>query len=240
MKRKEGRTLPAGLLLVSLLGCRETGNDGMHYRVAQLASSLDPLLEKNDAVWQRAQRIVWGPAPYATAFRALWNDAGLFARFDVTDPDPWHISTAHDDKLWNEEVVEIFLQPGGQEEYGELEISPANVVTDVWVNPNARRFDASWNLEGLVTRVAMRADDVGRPAGWTALAVMPWSSFAAAKGVGPPPRAGDRWRFNVFRIERPAGKERPEQDAQYLAWSPTGQRTFHVAEAFRDLVFVDP
>lgn len=64
-------------------------------------------------------------------------------------------------------------------------------------------------------------------------------AFAAAQGAGHPPLAGDRWRFNVFRIERPAGQERPDEDAQYLAWSLTGQRTFHVVEAFRDLVFVD-
>src|SRR2546421_11409696 len=104
------RTRSAGLLLVWLLGCRETGSAETHYRAARLAGSLDPLLANDDAAWQRAPRIAWGPAPYTTSFRALWNDAGFFARFDVTDPDPWHGSTAHDGNLWNEEAVELFLQ----------------------------------------------------------------------------------------------------------------------------------
>ena len=52
-----------------------------------------------------------------------------------------------------------------------------------------------------------------------------------------PPRPDDRWRFNVFRIERPGGPKEPEKDALYLAWSPTGQAGFHVPQAFRDLVF---
>jgi hypothetical protein len=174
-----------------------------------------------------------------TVFRAIWSEAGLFARFDVTDPDPWHTSTSHDGKLWNEEVVEIFLQPRGQTDYGELEISPANVTTDVWVNPNPQHFDASWNLVGLETRVVLRTDERGRPAGWTVFALLPWSAFAPAKGAHLPPLAGESWRFNVFRIERPGGQARPEEGALYLAWSPTGQRTFHVPEVFRDLVFVD-
>jgi uncharacterized sulfatase len=54
-----------------------------------------------------------------------------------------------------------------------------------------------------------------------------------------PPKPGDRWRFNVFRIERPGGPGAPEKDAQFLAWSPTGNRSFHVPLAFRDLVFAE-
>ena len=83
-----------------------------------------------------------------------------------------------------------------------------------------------------------------RPAhvtGWTAVALLPWTALAAKAPAGTalPPKPGDRWRFNVFRIERPGGPKDPEKDAQYLAWSPTGYRSFHVPLAFRELVFAE-
>jgi len=85
----------------------------------------------------------------------------------------------------------------------------------------------------------VRRDATGVPTGWTALAMLPWGGFAsAAPRTTLPPRSGDRWRFNVFRIERPGGKADPERNAIYSAWSPTGQSTFHVPAAFRPLRFM--
>ncbi len=106
------------------------GDDG--YTVARTAAAPAALLSAQDAAWSEAAAIEWGPARYATRFRALWTDEGLFLRFDATDPDPWHTMTRRNDHLWEEEVVEIFLDPGGAgRDYYELEISPANVVCEV-------------------------------------------------------------------------------------------------------------
>jgi hypothetical protein len=52
-----------------------------------------------------------------------------------------------------------------------------------------------------------------------------------------PPREGDRWRFNVFRIKRPHGPQEPERGALYTAWSTPAGPSFHEPAAFRDLVF---
>jgi hypothetical protein len=200
---------------------------------AKAPISLDGL---DDPAWGRAERIAWGTP--GTAFQALWDERGLLARFDVEDSEPWHTLARHDDRLWEEEVVEIFLQPAGASAYGEVEISPGNVTCDVWVTPNPRSFDGKWNLEGLESRVTPRRDGAGRTTGWTAVALLPWTGFARG-GVTAAPRPRDRWRFNVFRIERPGGPDRPEQGALLFAWSPTGERTFHVVEAFRGMVFDD-
>jgi hypothetical protein len=76
--------------------------------------------------------------------------------------------------------------------------------------------------------------------GWTVVSFVPWASLATKAPVGTalPPRVGDRWRFNVYRIERPFGPAEPERDVQYLAWSPTGERSFHAPQAFREIEFV--
>jgi hypothetical protein len=151
--------------------------------------------------------------------------------------------TKRDEHIWDEEVVEIFLSPDGSgHDYYELEINPVNVVCDLrmisaWPN---QKGDIDWNLAGLETRVHEAKDAGGKTTGWTATAFLPWAGLRplpSAAHVAVPPKPGDKWRFNVFRIERPGGAKDPEKDAVFAAWSPPSVKTFHDAGAFRDLVF---
>lgn len=214
------------------------------YEVARTSSPAPSLLAADDAAWAGAVSVEWGPAAYTTRFRALWSDGGLFLRFDATDPRPWHTLSRRDEHLWDEEVVEIFLDPDRSgRDYYELEINPANVVCDLrMISPwPDQKGDIDWNLEGLETRVQPRKGQAGETLGWTATAFLPWSglrSLPSARKLALPPRSGDVWRFNVFRIERPGGKASPEQDAVFAAWSKPSVKTFHDAAAFRDLKFV--
>ena len=208
-----------------------------------LSNAVDPAhgLLPGDASWSAARVVSWGDPPYATSFRALWGGRGLLLRFDAQDPSPWHTLEKRDDPLFQEEVVEIFLEPpGAPGEYVEIEVSPANVVCDLRIDLPHQRFDRSWDFRGLKTRVE-KSWDSGAPSGFVVTAFLPWSGLPPSGAYSLPPRQGDRWRFNVFRIKRPGGPQEPEKGALYLAWSATGQRSFHVPAAFRDLVFeVEP
>jgi hypothetical protein len=235
----------AGLLLSAGLASAAPARPG-RYVVAAARDGGAALLEGTDEAWRDAALVEWGPAPHATAFRALWSPDALYLRFDARDAAPWHTMTRRDEHLWEEEVVEIFIDPArAGHHYAELEISPANVVCDVRMvraSPH-KKFDLTWNLEGLETRVVPWRDAQGKDLGWTALARLPWDAFRSLPPPGKvalPPRPGDRWRFNLFRVERPGGPEHPEQGAVEVAWSPTGQHSFHVPAAFRDLVFAAP
>jgi hypothetical protein len=230
-------------LLFALLAAAAVG-PARGYEVARTTAPAPSLLGAEEAAWLGAHAVNWGPAPYETRFRALWSNAGLFLRFDATDPSPWHTMTRRDEHLWDEEVVEIFLDPDRSgRDYYELEINPANVVCDLrmiapWPD---KKGDIDWNLAGLETRVLARKNAAGETLGWTATAFLPWTGLRALPSAGRvalPPKNGDRWRFNVFRIERPGGKASPEQDAVFAAWSPPSVKSFHDAGAFRDLVFV--
>ncbi len=185
-------------------------------------ASRSTLLAGDEAGWSLASAISWGPERYRTTFRALWNDRALYTRFDATDPDPWHTMTSHDDHLWEEEVVEVFLDPGGRGvDYFELEISPANVTCDVRVRapyPNLVS-DLTWNHERLATAVRPMPGAAGALVGWTAIAELPWEGFRSLPvpdAVALPPKRGDRWPFNVFRIKRPGGREHPDDGV--LLW----------------------
>ena len=183
-------------------------------------------------LWQRARVVAWGPEPYPTRFRALWSEAGLHLRFDAEDDGPWFTMTGRDDPLWEEEVVEIFLDPLGDGRYVEVELNPANVVCDLRrlgpgetasdpIGPMDRGFD----VIGMATRVSRH------PEGWTGLLFLPWTGL----GLVAPPPAGSAMPFNVFRIKRPGGPQAPEENAVFAAWSPTGSPSFHVPAAFRPL-----
>jgi hypothetical protein len=209
------------------------------YEVRRSAAATESLLAAEETAWDGASVVAWGPAPYETRFRALWSDAGLFLRFDADDPSPWHTMTRRDEHLWEEEVVEIFLDPDRSgRDYYELEINPANVVCDLrMISPwPDKKGDIDWNLAGLETRVK-----ASKTRGWTATAFLPWRGLRvlpSAARVALPPRPGDAWRFNVFRIERPGGKTSPGEEAVFAALSPPSAESFHDASAFRDLVFV--
>jgi arylsulfatase A-like enzyme len=199
------------------------------------------LLDAGGGAWAPAVPVRWGPDALATSFAALWSAAGLAVRFDVTDPSPWHTLSGRDERLWTEEVVELFLDVGATgRSYAEVEWNPAGAVVDLWVDRAEGRFDRSWNVAGLESRVHPLKGADGRPTGWSVVAVLPWSALAAKapSGASLPPRAGDRWRFNAYRIERPGGPSDPEKGVLNLPWAPTGQHSFHVPEAFRELEFV--
>jgi hypothetical protein len=212
------------------------------YRVAGARAPRERLLADDQAAWAPARTVPWGPAPYETRFRALWDAQGLFLRFDVDDPAPWHTMTKRDEHLWEEEVVEIFLDlDRSGRDYAELEISPANVVCDVRMLQGgpSMKGDLAWDIEGLETRVIRRTKDE-KTEGWVALAFIPWNAFRSlpsSRKIALPPKPGDAWRFNLFRIKRPGGPQAPEKDALLLAWSKVPARSFHVPEVFRDLVF---
>jgi Carbohydrate family 9 binding domain-like len=224
------------LLLLLVLGSPPLADGG--YVVERTTAATERLLAGNDEDWRPAGRLSFGSSPYRTAFRALWSASGLYLWFDVSDPAPWHTMRKRDQHLWEEEVVEIFLDlDGSGTHYAEIELSPANVVCDVRMIRGAPgpEGDLAFNLAGLQSRVAPKPS-----IGWTGVIYVPWSGFRplpSAATVSLPPKPGDRWRFNVYRIERPHGKKAPEKDAIFSAWSPTGEDSFHVPRAFQFLEF---
>lgn len=196
------------------------------------------LLDGDEPPWREAAAIAWGPPTYRTRFRALYTGEALAIRFDAADHHPWFTRHRRDDCLWEEEVVEIFLDPTcSGRDYLELEISPNNVVCDLHIARLAPERDVrlEWDFASIDTRVHHRPE-----VSWTAVAWLPFADFAAvspAVSACLPVGAGDVWHFNVFRIKRPHGPAAPEREAIYAAWSVPDATTFHTPDAFRPLRF---
>ncbi len=172
------------------------------------------------------------PTKFPTEAAIVWDDTHLYIAFDSTDPDPWGTMKNRDDRLWEEEVVEVFLDPDGDGlNYAELEVSPNNVVVDLLIpRPKSDVNEAlRWNIEGLQTAVGRR------DGGWITEIAIPWKSLAAA-GATAAPVPGARWRVGLYRIKRPRGVTGADE---FLAWSLTRpERGFHDPERFGYVQFV--
>ena len=205
------------------------------YEARRASAGATAPLAASAAAWDGVTEVVWGPEPYRTRFQALWNEHGLHLRFDSEDDAPWFTMTGRDDPLWEEEVVEIFLDPLADGRYVEVELNPANVVCDLRrLGPGESAsdpigpMDRGFSVAGMETATAITGES------WIGTLFLPWDGL----GLSSPPAPGVEIPFNVFRIKRPGGPEAPEEGAVFAAWSSTGGPSFHVPEAFRPLRLV--
>lgn len=168
---------------------------------------------------------VTGHAPrQPTRLKLGWTPDDLRVLFHCADTHPWATMTERDAPLYEEEVIEVFLDPVGDlQSYFELEVNPLNAVLDLVLRRNRSGYvkDFSWRCDAL--RTAVRTT----PSSWTAELAIPFRSL-----VADAPQRGARWRANFFRIDRPDGTPR-----ELSAWSPTRCGTFHVPERFGVIEF---
>jgi len=163
-------------------------------------------------------------AEQSTELRIAWDAEELRVLFHSHDTNPWATLTQRDGPLWEEEVVEVFLDPTGDGEcYFEIEVNPLNTVLDLVLRRNRSGYkkDLSWNCESFRSSVAHTS------VGWATEMSIPFRSLACDL-----PRQGTIWRANFLRIDRP-----PNRDRELSAWSPTHRPTFHAPERFGELLF---
>jgi hypothetical protein len=159
------------------------------------------------------------PPKQSTSAQLAWDALEFRVLFQAEDAHPWATLTERDAPLYEEEVMEVFLDPVGDLEcYFEIEVNPLNAVLDLVLRRNRSGYvrDFAWRCEGLRTAVTKDAT------GWNAELSIPFASLTSA-----PPSNGSRWRANFLRIDRPPGTER-----ELSAWSPTGRANFHTPERF--------
>jgi len=173
-----------------------------------------------------------------TTLRACWSDTHLYVGFHCEDTDIWATYTKRDERLYNEDVVEVFLCASGDlRYYDELEFSPRGTLFDARVvNPTLNRkdlaVDTSWDCAGLQCAIKMEGrleDRSGRDKWWAAEIAIPFAGLGVES-----PSVGARWRANFYRIDYATPPE-------FSAWSPTlaDPANYHLPERFGWLVFTE-
>ena len=172
------------------------------------------------------------PVPNGTEAKVLYDERFLYFSFRSEDTNVWATMRRRDQHLWHEEVVEVFLQADARvPNYIELEVNPLGTLLDIYLLDRRKNLPyESWNSAGLRWAVRVEGKVDGRPGdrGWTCEIALPLEDVATAPHL--PPRPGDRWRMNLYRVEsRPAPLG--------LAWSPTLEGDFHVPSMFGEITF---
>lgn len=146
--------------------------------------------------------------------RFAWDAQALYLGAEITDPDVWSDYARHDDPLWNQEVIELFVFGDGAHpaprqrsamRYLELQVSPRGITFDARFSSHRKgdeawdgRWQAAVDLRGTLDQ---RRD---RDQGWSVELAVPWAEICEHTDASCPPAAGQRLRVNAFRFERPA------------------------------------
>lgn len=168
-----------------------------------------------------------------TRIGSLWNEEAIFfyaqCWFDSLNVNPDWGTRGPVKGSWNRDVVELFLRPAAGEGYFEIEISPLGQWLDVHVRKPRTQVDFDWDSRLKVKTVVSEEERIWRV--YLALPVLPMVKVAL---LGRPPREGEAWRLNLYRI---TGKQ---PSRAYLTWRPTftARPDFHVPASFGNLVFL--
>lgn len=182
----------------------------------------------------RLRRATDAAVPRLATSVAAWYDAeSLSVLFSAADDFIRATHHRHDDPLYEDDVVELFVAPERLIRYYELEVSPNGAVFDATVDsPDGSRatmhVDRAWNCEGLVVAVRKVVESSGAMTLDTLLRI-PFASLGRST-----PLEGETWRANFFRIDRHA-----EEGDEFSAWQPTRRDPpdFHVPASFGTLRF---
>jgi hypothetical protein len=210
--------------------------DGAFYQLTRNARPLQlsaptavspPTLDglASEAVWQQAPAcyllLAKSAVPPELGARAkLACDAEhLYVFVEGREPDPGKLlraTTAHDDaKLFDDDAVEVFVQPPGTPGYYQIAVGAGGGLYDgAHPTGDPAQGEATWE-SGARFAVTIQ------PHGWAVELAIPFAAFGVAAGPG--------WKANVYRTRR--GNAQPDE---YTALNPTFGG-YHVPQRFAPL-----
>jgi hypothetical protein len=211
------------------------------YEVSRTATPVKLDGKLDDVVWTKAARfrdfrlnMDGTPSALRTEARALYDDNFLYVSFRSADNNIWATFKNRDEHLWEEEVVEVFVQADPhQSSYIELEVNPLGTMLDIYLLDIRKPLHyESWNSQKLRWGIQLFGTVDGKDGDreWTCEIGIPLEDIVTAARL--PPRPGDRWRLNLYRVEKlpvPA----------LFAWSPTFKDDFHMPNMFGEIVFTN-
>ena len=162
-----------------------------------------------------------------TSVRVLWDEAHLYLAFENQDRDIHTPYTRRDDPIYESEAVEIFIDANGdQDDYVELQAAPNEVQSDASFKGGRRKnfnteYNSNYVVKNAVKGTVNDGDDVDEK--WFSEWKIPVKDLVDANGVIA---EGDRWRVNLFRLDRVRRKGKVVR-SEASAWSSPLSGDFH-------------
>jgi hypothetical protein len=164
-----------------------------------------------------------------TVAKMLWSDNYLYISYHCEDSFINATLTGYNDLLYDEEVVEAFIDDNSDlKTYIEINLNPLNALLHYSIFNNLKGYSSSYARVGKKIITAIRRND--EEGFWDAEIAVPLAEFITAPNI--PPKDGDKWRINLYRIDRPKDGE-----DEYSAWSPTGKIAYHIPDKFGEITF---
>jgi hypothetical protein len=232
----------AFLMLILPVAEKKSGN-GISYQCHRVSGKINIDGVADDPQWDEAEAGVFlnmegGIPGMKTTFRWLWDDEFLYGFFHLEDDHIWATLTERDAYLWNENVIEFFIDADGcPKSYFEFEVNPQNAVLDLFVlNRNMARQGIrqwwSWDCEGFKSAVTINGtlnNNSDLDHYWEVEVAIPLAQIDTAPHH--PPLPGDQWKVNFCRAEG----QQEGGTRESSAWSPPA---FHNPNSYGTFVFV--
>jgi hypothetical protein len=179
-----------------------------------------------------------GAGSFPATARVLWDEQNLYVGFDVTDDYLHNTIAARDGHLWEQDAVEIMIDPDGDgQHYFELQVSPTGNVFETAYDsrrvPQPIGHD-DWDSH-MVTRAVAHGtpNDTEADTGYAVELSVPWTALAYGDmPAAAAPPAGSQWRFNFYVMDT-----RQDDSQRAVGWSPTLEGDFHVPARFGRVQF---
>jgi hypothetical protein len=175
----------------------------------------------------------------STKVKILYSETGIYFLFFCEDTRL--TATIHADhmRLWEEDVVEVFLAPdAGNWDHFEYELSPLNHELTLFVAKNGNTLTCwlpFYYKENELEKTCHATGIIGGEKrshanimGWTAEFYIPFRLLGLFNNV--PPRSGTTWRGNIYRVDYDL---QPSID---WTWQPVSG-SYHNTDEYGILVF---
>ena len=208
---------------------------------AEVAPKIDGILD--DAIWAKAKKSAAFVSydgrraiKNSTHAQLAYDDKNLYLAFLCKDDDIHTPYRKRDDPLYESEAVEIFIDADGdKDQYVELQAAPNGQRFDASFKGGPRKnFNTSYdvNTEVAVALDGTINDNSDKDRGFISEWRIPISELPDAKT----PKAGDRWRINLFRLDR-RRRGAKVVSSEASAWQTPLSGDFHNLERFGTLRF---
>lgn len=240
------------LLLVFLVmgGSSQTGKYGEIVGLPAVPSyTVNTIKEKvmvdgylSDKAWAKAKPITllfpWEDqtgSKQRTTVRLLRDQTYLYVGYECEDADITATHENHDDPVYQDDCVEIFIRPSEKSDhYIGLEMNARGILYDYFY-PYPDKLARELNLDGVLLKTHLRGtlnQSSDKDQGWTLELAIPWQSLnKLAERL--PPTNGEQWRVQINRWD---GTE-PQRRLSMWCASAWKRPNPHNPERFGHLVF---
>src|SRR6185436_16869044 len=215
------------------------------YEVKRASSAITIDGKVDEAAWAGASpavtlQFLWDSqtgAKQETRARVVWDAQAFYVGFDADDADINARFLNHDDPTYQDDAVEIFINPDPKQEtvYYGFEMNARGVLYD-YLNYNSRTLFKRWDATGVKIATSIRGTmnlRTDTDSGWSLEASIPWANFEELSRR--PPTVGAIWKVNFNRWDG------VEPNRRMSIWSdPQNAESWpHVPSRFGEIVFVE-